>query len=299
MPFGIAAILGGAGIAGSLITGNAATSAAQTQANAANNAANIQGQEYLNTQNNLRPFLQLGGADLENLQNMLGVGYNLQTGAQSFTPNYGILQNPQTALGPAPTYNMPAYTAQMYQQSPGYNALLQGQTQALQNAGATTTGALSGNVLQALQGAGTQLANQDYQQNYQNYATNYGNQFNANNANYWNNLQQANNQNSNAFNWLSQLAGSGQNAGASLGALGGQAAGNIGNAFIGAGNAQAAGTIGAANAYTGGINSLATLGVLPSSITSNSLLGQLLGGIYNSPSSTAMATAQATSPFGA
>jgi len=274
MPFGIAAsLIGGAlGIGGALISGNAAQDAAKTQIGAANQAAQVQQQEFGQTQKNLLPFLQSGQLSQETLMGLLGFG----TG-QPFDPSKsGLLANP-IAGAQIPTYNMPQFGAQEYQQSPGYSFALQGGTQALQNAGATTTGAMSGNVLKALQGFGTGLANQDYQQNYQNFATNYGNQFTANNSNFWSTANANAKNQSDIFNRLAQLAGSGQNAGASLGALGNTAAGNIGNAYIGAGNAGAAGTIGSANATTGGLNSLATLLQSPNG-GNNSLIAQLLAG---------------------
>lgn len=192
-----------------------------------------------------------------------------------------LLQNPLQQLGgpgAVPTYNMPAFTAQQYQQSPGYAAALQGGQQALQNTGATTTGALSGNTLKALQGFGTGLANQDYQQAYSNYATNYQNQFNANNSNFWNTYNALNQGNTNTFNWLNTLSGNGQNAALGLGALGNAATGNIGNALIGAGNAAAAGAIGTGNAISGGLGSIATILGSPTSGYNSSILAQILGG---------------------
>lgn len=282
MPFAVAGILGAATLGGSLISGGAASDAASIQAGAANRAADVQRGEFQQVQNNLTPFLQIGGAANQSLASLLGLNFNgLGAGGAdtwSFDPNSALLQNPLSKLGAPPQYNMPEFTAQMYQQSPGYNATLQGGTQALQNAGATKTGALSGNVLKALQGAGTQLANTDFQQGYQNYATNYFNQFGQNNQNYWKQYDALNQGNSNTFNWLQMIAGAGQNAGANLGSLGNQSAGNIGNALIGAGNAQAAGTVGAGNAAAGGLNSLATMLASPTGGNSNSLLAALLSG---------------------
>lgn len=273
MPFGAAAILAGGTLLGSLITGNAAQSAAQTQANAANRAGDLQLQEFNTTQGNLYPFLRYGQGAASILSNDF-LGINPDGSFNS--ANASLLQNPLTALGPVPRYNMPAYTAQMYQRSPGYNAALQGGVQALQDAGTTTTGALSGNVLRALQGTGTQLANQDYQQNYQNYANNYMNQFSNNNANFWSRYNAANQNQQNIFNRLAQIMGGGQSAAVNQGSQGLTAAGNAGNAIIGGGNALAAGQIGQANAFTGGLGSLLT--GLQSPINNNSLLAALMNG---------------------
>jgi hypothetical protein len=271
MPFAVAAAVAGVGaaatIGGSIISGNAAKDAAQTQANAAAQAEQTQQNQFNQTEKNLLPFLQAGQGNLSQLEALLAGG-----------PGQGILTNPMQQLGAPQQYNMPAFTAQQYQQSPGYAAQLQGGQQALQNAGANTTGAMSGNVLKALQGYGTGLANQDFQQAYQNYATNYQNQFGANNSNYWNQYNAMNQQNSNAFNWLSQLSGMGQNAAAQTGGFGANAATNIGSAQIGAGNALAAGQVGQANALTGGLNSLTTNLLSPTSGYQNSLLASLLQG---------------------
>lgn len=252
------------GFIGSLISGGASLLGAGMQSSATNAAINAQQQQFAQTQQNLLPFLQAGQNLLPQLLGMLGPGGQLST-------------NPQTTMGPAPTYSMPAFTAQMYQASPGYNATLQGGTQVLQNAGATTTGALSGNVLKALQGYGTGLANADFQQGYQNYASNYQNQFNANNQNYWSTLGQSDLQNQNMYQWLQTLIGSGQNAGASLGSLGQNSVNNIGNALIGQGGANAAGIVGAGKAAVGGLNNLSTM-QNTSGGNSNDLLSTLMYG---------------------
>lgn len=240
-------VSGGLGLLGSSISGNASQQAAQQQASAANQAAQIQQQEFQQTQTNLLPFLQAGQGNLGFLESILPT----LTGQQPLnltTANVGAL----------PNYNMPLFTAQMYQASPGYAATLQGGVEALRNAGTTKTGPMSGNVLKALQGYGTGLANADFQQGYQNYATNYGNQFNANNNNWFGYLNALRAGNADTFNFLRSLSGQGLSAGAGIGDLGQSATSNIGNALIGAGNAQAAGTIGSANAQVGGLNSLAT-----------------------------------------
>lgn len=273
MPFAAAAVLGGSSLIGSLIGANASSNAADTTAASARRAAALQAGEFGLTQQNLLPFLQTGTTANQVLSsNYLGVDGPTGT----FNPNAPFLQSPLSRMGPPPSYNMPGFTAGMYQHSPGYNAALQGGVEALQNAGTTTTGALSGNTLKALQGYGTQAANQDYQQAYQNYATNYSNQFTGNNANFWNQYNAGNQQNQNIFNWLSQLGGGGQSAAAGLGGLGATAAGNAGNALIGAGSANAAGMLGVGNAFSGGLNSLSTMLARPNS--DSSLIAALMAG---------------------
>lgn len=265
MPIGAAAIIGGGSIVGSLIGGNAASGAAKQSAEASKYAALLQKYMFDQTSGNLSPFIGAGQNALGQLQGLM----NDQPG--------GVLRNPLSDLGPVPQYNMPEFTSEMFHHSSGYNAALQGQTEALQNAGAGRTGALSGNVLRALSGAGTQLANQDFQQGYSNYATNYQNQFGANNQNFWNQLNQGNQQNQNIFSRLFSLGQTGQNAAAGLGGIGQTAATNAGSALIGAGNAGAAGTLGVANSQIGGINSLSTLLNGPSN--QNSIISQILASL--------------------
>jgi hypothetical protein len=159
-------------------------------------------------------------------------------------------------LGPAPTYNMPTFSAGLYQQSPGYNFELQGAIDALVNAGATKSGALSGNSLKAIQGYGTGLASQDYYKAYDRYAKNYYDQFVGNSSNYWKNIDESNIYDKNIYNWLYGLSSLGENAAATTGDLGAKAASTAGSDLIGAGTALAAGTLGATSAVTGTLNKL-------------------------------------------
>jgi hypothetical protein len=190
-------------------------------------------------------------------------------------------QNPQIGnLQNQPQFNFPQYqplTAQSFQASPGYQWQLGQGINAIQNSAAGKTGAVSGNTLQALQGYGTGLAQQDWYNanalNSNNYATqlqSYLDRYNAQNQGYTQTqgyLGNAYNQNlagiagqqANTYNILSGLIGGGQNAGASLGGFGQQFANQAGNFLTQGANAQAAGQVGQANAFTGGINSLSSL----------------------------------------
>lgn len=125
-----------------------------------------------------------------------------------------------------------------YQKSPGYQWQMQQGQQAVSNAASAHGGVNSGNTLKALTTFGQGLANSDYYQALQ--------------------AQMAQQQQQYAM--LSNQAGAGQNAAASLGGFGAQATGQIGSNLIGAGNSQAAGIVGSSNALTGGLNQLAYLG---------------------------------------
>lgn len=298
MPIGLGLLLGGGinglgSLFGGLFSSNAAESAAQTQAAAAQRAAQLQFMEFMRENRNLAPFLNRGNLDSKLLFQLLGgkagplASPNALT--EPLTKLLGLPPTPESIGGriptpqsinkaPIPVFNMPAFTAAQYHESPGYKFELGQGEQAIRDAASASGGAVSGNMLKQLQGYGTGLANQDYQQAYQNYASNYINKFNANNQNYWNNFN-AGNQNywnaynaganrygteagllgnwqSNLFNMLNTMAGAGQNAGANLGSLGQGAASNAGQDIIGGGNAIAAGQIGSANALVGGLTGL-------------------------------------------
>ena len=89
MPFGaIAGIVGGLGsIAGAAIGGNAAQSAANTQAQAAQYSTQLQRDEFNQTTQNLKPFLQGGTNAFQNLLQLLGVG-SPGTPGTAATPGY-------------------------------------------------------------------------------------------------------------------------------------------------------------------------------------------------------------------
>jgi hypothetical protein len=299
MPFAVAAGIGAVGsIAGGLLSGGAAKSAANTQANAADQAAQTQLQaqqaaiaeqqrQFDALQQQLAPFSQAAsgsGGTLSQLQNLLRPGGGLAPSAQDFAQP-----------GPVPQYNMPAFTAQQFKASPGYNYQLGQAQNSIQNSAVGRTGALSGNMLQGLQQNATGLASQDWWSAYNAYAQNYQNQFNANNQNYWLDTQSRTQSLNNYFAMLNALTGQGQSAAAGQGAAGIQTgsniantllgtAGNIGNLQTSAGAAQAAGQVGSANAFTGGINSLSNLLLSPYGGSgggfnpSQTLIGQLLGG---------------------
>lgn len=125
-------------IAGSVIQGNAAESAAQTQANAAQSASNTELSMFNTTQNNLKPYMTSGVSNLNTLNAKM------------------------------PSLTAP-FTAADYTQSPGYAWQMSQGLNAVQNSASAAGGIGGGNTLKALQTYGTGLADQDYQQALQNY----------------------------------------------------------------------------------------------------------------------------------
>lgn len=218
MPWGFAALAAGS-IGSAIIGSSASSSAAKTEATASNNASNVELGMFNQTQANEAPYMAAGGNALTSLLNGLGIGPNDGSGPAGNIP-YGSLTKP--------------FTLADYQTSPGYQFELQQGQDAVMNKASSMGGVNSGNTLKALTSYSEGVANQDYQQAYNNYVA-----------------QQAQ-----RFSQLQNITGSGQNAAGNLGALGAQTGTNIGNNIVSAGNASAAGTVGSANAINSGINSV-------------------------------------------
>jgi hypothetical protein len=91
-----AGIIAGGSILGGVLQGNAAQNAAQTQANAAGQAGQLGQGMYTQNQQNLSPYLNSGGQNLNYLNYLLGTpGYNTPLGGQMANPN-NLPVNPTT-----------------------------------------------------------------------------------------------------------------------------------------------------------------------------------------------------------
>lgn len=194
------AIVGSAVIgAGANIYG--AGKAADAQTNAANTAEDTQRQQYQQTRTDLLPYQQQG-------------------------------QDASTKLKAANYYTDPINMDQAtLEKTPGYQFNLTQGLKATQNSAAARGLGKSGAALKGAAAFATGLADNTYQ-----------NQFNNANTN-----------NTNAYNRLKGLIDTGENAAAQTGAVGANAANQTSAAQIGAGNAKAA----AANATGGAISSAA------------------------------------------
>jgi hypothetical protein len=124
-------------------------------------------------------------------------------------------------------------------QDPGYGWRKQEGINALAASGAASGNYGSGNMGTALENYGQNLASNEYQNAY----------------NRWNQQQ------TNLYNRLAGIAGSGQTASNQLGAEGAQAANNMAAYGVGAANALGAGQVGAANAWASGYGNLANQGM--------------------------------------
>lgn len=237
------------GIAGSVISSNAASSAADTQANAANQAtaantaasdralAENQRQYDLNRADQ-QPIIQRGNAAGNQLQQLMGLG------GDTNAAGYGSLNN--------------RFTGANVTSEPGYQFGLQQGQRGLDAGAAARGGYYSGAQLKAASRYNTDYASTKYNDAYNRF----------------------NNDQSTQFNRLSGIAGTGQTAINQIGAQGASMAANNGsiltntafnngNNLMGAGNARASGYVGSANALT------SALGTGINQYQSNQLLNRM------------------------
>ncbi|MDF0500874.1 hypothetical protein POK33_09035 [Burkholderia cenocepacia] len=235
MSFGVtAAVVGGVGsLVGGIVGADASQSAANTQSDAARYSADLQNKQWEQTQKNLKPFMDLGTSAINPLLQAMGYNFSKNDdGTYTFNgtdPN-NILQQ-----------RFSAPTAAEAAATPGYQFTLDQGLKSVQNSAAARGLGTSGAALKGASTYATGLANSTYNDVFnralQTFNTNYSSA--ANNV-----------------NRLNSLVGSGQNAAATNGSLGAQAAGNIGNTLMSGANAQAAGAIGGANALTSALNGI-------------------------------------------
>lgn len=199
----------GGGLSGQTAA-DASLSAAQMQQQSATYAANLQNQQFQQLQQNLSPYMNLGSSAIPQLQQMLAGG--------------GFQFNP---------------TQQQLEQTPGYQFTLQQGLKGVDNSMSAKGLNLSGAQAKGISQYTTGLADQTYQQQYQNALTNYQ-------TNYGN---------------LANLVNMGQNSAAGVGQAGMQNATNVGNTLMSGANAGAAGQVGAANATTQGSQNLLSAGL--------------------------------------
>ena len=288
MPIG-SIISGIGGIIGAGETASATRDAANATAAATRYAADLQHQQFEQIQNNMQPFLNLGTTAENVLGTYYGIGadgsftstpFNSPISAQiggppsptdpALTSLGGSALGSAPVAGPAPSPTDPGLR-DAFRASPGYDYLIRQMTDATQNSAAGRTGAISGNMLQALQRNAGGIADQDWWNFYNQDVGTWRNNFDAantnwsnNNQNWWNvynaigqnyglRYQDIANQRNTLTSVLGGIGASGQNAAANLGGFGQAAATSIGNAAIQGANAQGAARIAGANAFTGAI----------------------------------------------
>jgi hypothetical protein len=221
----VAAAIGGAALAGGVISAVGAESAANTQAGAAQNAQNLQQQNFNTQLANEAPYRQAGSEAQQQLNYLEGIGPN--SGGTPGGGGYGSLNAPFTA-------------SMMKQYSPAYQFQMQQGQQGVLNADSSGQGALSGAALKDLT---------SFNQNYANTA--FNNAFN-----------QYQTQNSNIYGRLAGIANTGEAAASNQATGGSSYSQGIGQSAQNVGTALAGGTIGATNALSGGIQGAALYGAL-------------------------------------
>jgi hypothetical protein len=229
-PFSAAIAVGGS-LIGSVISGNAAEDAANTQAAAADRQLAEQ-RRIFDTQNlQQKPFR--------------GAGYNALNTIGSMLP--GEYQKYDTEGNPIGTGSGSGYLTKEFTNldlnnylSPNYNFQREQGEGATRNLFNATGGLVGGNAQRGLI---------DYNQNFAGNA--YNNAFN-----------QFQTSRGNIYNTLAGISGIGQTATNQTGANATNYGTNIANLDVGAANARAAGTVGVANAYSGGIQNAGNMYML-------------------------------------
>lgn len=198
----VATAIVGSAVIGAVGTSMAANKAADAQTQAAQTAANTSLSMYNQTRSDLSPYRDIGG-----------------TAATALTNRLTELTSPISM------------TEDQLQKTPGYQFNLAQGLKATQNSAAARGLGTSGAALKGASTFATGLADNTYQNQFNNAVTNQ----------------------TNAYNRLKSLVDTGENASAQTGTAGTAAANTAAGAQIGAGNAQAA----AANATGGAISSAA------------------------------------------
>lgn len=224
------------GITGSTSSANAAQSAANTQAEASKYAADLAAKAQQQMRTDLAPYSALGTSAIPQILSMLGY-----SGSYDKSGNLtGISQTGKTVL------NTPfSFDATDLENTPGYQFTLGQGTRAVNNQAAASGLNLSGAQLKGVSDYTTGLAQNTYNQQYQNALNTF-------NTNY--------NQGQNQLASLMSLLGVGQNSAAQVGASGLSSANAVGNQLTNAANATAQGQIAAGNAQSNSLNSALGLG---------------------------------------
>lgn len=223
------AVAGIGSLAGGVASAIGSSNAAKTQQKSAQQANQVNWDMFNQIQQNLAPYLNLGKSATNQLSGAL------PTVAQPF--------------------NM---TQDQLEQTPGYQFTLGQGLKSVQNSAAARGLGSSGAALKGAANYATGLADNTYQNQFNNYWTNALNKYNMQLGNY---------------NALSNQVGIGENAAAGLGNTGSQVAQTVGSNIVGAGNAAAAGQVGVANALGGAANNAGNL-----YYTNNLLQGLFSGG---------------------
>lgn len=223
---------------GAMATSGAADTAANAQMDASNNSIAAQERQQAQTRADLLPYNKAGWGATNALTDLTGTG----TGEDPLKSYFSPITMDEATL----------------EQTPGYQFNLTQGLKATQNSAAARGLGVSGAALKGAASYATGLADNTYQNQFNNATTNQ----------------------TNMFNRLMGISTLGENAAAQTGANGTQIAANIGNSLTGIGNAQAAAAMASGNAISSGASNAA------SGISNAYYLNSLIGGSqsqYSSP----------------
>ncbi len=236
----------GGGIFNSIVGASAAKTASQQQVAGQQAAIAEQRRQFDTTQQNFAPFLSAGTSSLADLMKAFQGG--------QFGPG---------STGPAPQFTGGSFmppTLQQAEQNPGYQFALQQGEKGINQAAASTGGAISGGTLRAADQFANGLATTNYQQVFNNALSTYGtglDAYKAQLAGYGAGLAGQQQQ----FQQLLAPIQIGVGAADKIGQFGANASSNIGQLIQGIGTSQAAGTVGAADATRSGVSNIGNLGL--------------------------------------
>jgi hypothetical protein len=257
MPLAAIAGIGAIGsIGGAIIGSNAAGNAADAQTAAANHAADLQSQastqsldfqkqQYNTSQAQQAPWLQAGQNGLNDLQYGMGTGGT----ANGSGVAQGSLTTPYGQSFTAPT-------GLTEQNDPGYQARLQLGQDAIQRSAAARGGVVTGGTAQALNNNAQDYASNEYGNVYNRALNSFDTNFNAYNTNQ-----------TNQYNKLAALSGTGQQTATQLANQGQNASNNVTSNLLNtaqgvgqqgnnAAAATASGYVGSANAWNQGLSGI-------------------------------------------
>jgi hypothetical protein len=244
MPNPVVAVAGaqaGASIIGGSQQARASRRAADAQVQAAAESARLQ-REMFDRQVQLQePFRQGGITSQNRIMELLGIGGDASAG------DYGRYGRD--------------FSMADFEGDPGYGFRLSEGNKALERSAAARGMVMSGSMFKGAQRFGQDLASQEYQNAFNRYQVNRGNQLNP----------------------LQSLMGAGQSATNTLTGEAGNLGRSLGENALGAGNARASGYVGSANAYASMLNNLASTAGSFAGMRSPVNNAQRLQGFNNAP----------------
>jgi hypothetical protein len=262
-------IIGGALVGSALIGGITSKMGADAGASAANRAADLAQQRYETTRGDLLPYNTAGQGALSDLSSLAASGPNGPGGTNYLSMASGMLPGQMTEAE--------------LQNTPGYQFQLGQGLKAVQNAAAGRGLGVSGTAMKGAATYATGLADSNYQQQFANSQTRFGDVLNLNTT------QQGNL--TNQFNRLNAVASLGENAGAQTGNTGATLANTAANATLQAGAYNAAGITGVGSAVNSAVGNGLSYNLLSQAIQRGNAGTNVGTGGYTGPTNAVVPSA--------